>query len=399
MTREASVAVIGAGVLGTSTAVHLRDAGVEDVVVIDRDGEGQGTSAAGAGFIGEWAGAWDPHLGAEELAIERYGLGFYRSLQESGHDVRFRPNGNLFLAASEATFEANCGQAMATEGARRLSASEVAEVTGGVVAAEAIGGGVLHPNGGQVSAGLVAPVLAAIARERGVRLSTRNPVQRIVVEDGCVRGVETERDSIAAGAVVVAAGAWANVLLRDLGVFLPMAPLVAARVVTEPLDIPPTMPTIMMRETSMYAREEYGGLLWGTTFAAAPRRAFVAQDPPERFEQLPLDGYEEMKQTLTRSYPVMPRLAQARSATIAYGAPTYTPDGRGMIGAVPGIEGLYVVSGCNEGGVTHGPGYGRVIAELVAYGEPRLCSLGPFQVDRFGDVYRTTEAVATALAR
>lgn len=398
MSGEAAVAVVGAGVLGTSTAVHLLEAGVEDVLVVERDGEGQATSAAGAGFIGEWAGAWDPKCGAEEQAIERYGIGFYRDLQESGHEVRFRPNGNLFLAATEASFDANCGQAMATEGARRLSPREVSEATGGVVAAEAIGGGVLHPNGGQVSAGLVAPVLATIARERGARLATRSPVQRIVVEDGRVQGLETEREQIAAESVVLAAGAWANVLLRELGVFLPMAPLVAARVVTEPLEIPATMPTIMMRETSMYAREEYGGLLWGTTFAAPPRRSFVDQDPPERFEQLPLDGYEEMKQTLTRSYAVLPRLAQARSATVAYGAPTYTPDGRGLIGAVPGIEGLYVVSGCNEGGVTHGPGFGRVVAELVAYGEPRLCSLDPFRLDRFGDVYRTTEAVAADVA-
>lgn len=391
---DAGVVVIGGGVLGASAAVHLVDAGVDDVLLVERDGEGQGTSAAGAGFIGEWAGSWDPRCGEEELAVERYGVRYYAALQADGHDVRYRANGNLFLAGSEEMWETHCLRALAADGARHLAPDEVADITGGVVDAAALYGGVLHPRGGQVSAGFAARVLAGQFRDRGGRLSTRTPVRRILVEDGRVRGVETEREAVACDRVVLAAGAWANVLLRPLGVFLPMVPLVASRVVTEPLDVPPTMPTIMVGEAPMYAREELGGLLWGTTFTAAPRRSFVAEDPPERFDQLPLDGYEQMRVRLERSHAMIPRLARARSATVAYGAPTYTPDGRGLLGEVPSVEGLYVMSGCNEAGVTHAPGFGRLIAELIAEGEPRLCSIDPMRLDRYDGRYGTTEEVA-----
>lgn len=396
---ETDVVVVGAGVIGCSAAVHLQDAGVGEVAVLERDDVAQGTSRAGAGFVGEWAAGWDPHLGAEELAIERYGLACYAALSADGHELSYRPNGNLYFAVSAAGWERWCAPLLdAVEDARRLSPAEVAEATGGVVAAEHVYAGVLHPSGGQVSAPAAAHAFAARLRERGGRLETRTPVRRILVEDGRVRGVETDRGRIAARHVVLAAGAWVNALLRPLGAELPIAPLVAMRVVTEPLDVPATMPTLMSGELRMYAREERGGLLWASAFAGAPRRAFVDGDPPERFEPLPLDGYEEMSEGIRASFHAIPRLAAAQSATVSYGVPTYTADGRALVGEVPGIAGLVVVSGCNEGGVTHAPGFGRLVAELIAEGTTSLCSLDPFALDRFGDRFPTARAVAEAMA-
>lgn len=390
------VIVVGAGVIGCSTALHLLEEGAGDVVIVERDDAGQGTSSAGAGFVGEWAGSWDPRCGEEELAIERYGLRFYEALAGDGHEFGWRPNGNLYLAGSPETWETHCSRALAADRAQQLTPAEVAQITGGVVDAAGLHGAVWHPNGGQVSAAGAARAIAALCRERGARLETRLPVRRLLVERGRVRGVETSRETIRAGQVVLAAGAWTNTLLRQLGLFLPMAPLVASRVVTEPLDVPPTMPTIMIGEIPFYVREEQGALLWGAKFAAAPRRAFVDQDPPERFDQLPLDGYAEMRAALEPASAFVPLLARARSATVAFGAPTYTPDGRAFLGPVPGVEGLYAVGGCNEAGVTHAPGFGRALAELVVAGAPRLCSIEALALDRFGDRYRTTSDVAVA---
>ncbi len=390
------VIVIGAGVLGCSVALHLLDEGGGDVVVLERDGAGQATSAAGAGFIGPWSGSWDPRCGEEELAVERYGLEYYAALHEDGHEFGYRANGNLYLAGSEKQWEAQCSRALAASGAQQLTAAEVAEITGGVVAESGVFAGVWHPSGGQVSAAAATRVMSELYRQRGGRLETRLPVRRLLVADGRAQGVETTRGTIRADRVVLAAGAWTNALLRPLDVFLPIAPLVASRVVTEPLDVPPTMPTIMIGEIPFYVREERGGLLWGSKFTAAPRRAFVDRDPPERFDQLPLDGYLEMGEALAPATAFVPRLADAQSATVAFGAPTYTPDGRSCVGPVPGVEGLYVVGGCNEAGVTHAPGFGRVLAELIVSGAPRLCSLDALALDRFGDRYRTTHDVAGA---
>jgi hypothetical protein len=64
------------------------------------------------------------------------------------------------------------------------------------------------------------------------------------------------------------------------------------------------------------------------------------------------------------------------------GLPTWTPDGRHILGAAPGNEGYFVLSGCNESGVTHGPGLARLAAELVVRGRTET-DLSAYGVDRF----------------
>lgn len=393
---DADVVVIGAGVIGCAIAVHLLDAGAGEVVVLERDGVAQATSAAGAGFIGEWAAGWDPRGGSETLAIERYGLEYYAALNDRGHELHYRHDGNLYLATSEEAWEEHCARLLSRVGdARRLSPREIETITGGVVPARPLYAGVLHPAGAQVSAAAATRALAARIAEAGGRLETRLPAQRIVVDGDRVTGVDTRLGLIRTDHVVLAAGAWANVLLRPLGFFLPAAPLIAMRVVTEPLGVPDTMPTLMAGEVPFYAREERGGLLWSGGFRGPMRRMFVDGDPPERFDQLPVDGYLEMRAKAEAAFALVPLLGRARSATPAYGAPMYTPDGCPLLGQVPGIEGLVAVSGCNEGGVTRAPGFGRLTAELICKGATSLCSIEPFALDRFGDRYATTRDVAT----
>jgi sarcosine oxidase, subunit beta len=49
------VIIVGGGILGAATAFHLATADATDVVLLERNDLGQGTTAAGAGFIATWA--------------------------------------------------------------------------------------------------------------------------------------------------------------------------------------------------------------------------------------------------------------------------------------------------------------------------------------------------------
>jgi len=190
--------------------------------------------------------------------------------------------------------------------------------------------------------------------------------------------------------VILAAGAWSNVLLRPLGLWAPMVPLVQSRIVTEPIGVPPTMPTLMLQEFSfIWLREENGGLLWGSSYEEAPRLAFLDEDPPDRFDNLPLDGIFKVQRDGLEAAKAIPVLARYRSMTVAQGAPCYTADLRGIVGPVPEIEGLYVVGGCNEAGITHAPGWGKLLAELVVDGSASLTDVDAFRIDRFGDRLRS----------
>ena len=379
MRGSTDVAVIGGGVLGSAIALHLAEAGL-DVTLLERDGIGQATSAAGAGFVGMWAAGWTPTFGREHIPIERYGLDFYRALAEE-EEFGYRQNGNLYVATSEATWDEQIAPKLlepdAVPGLQRLSPGEVAAVTG-IIPADAVYGGILHPDGAQVSAGAAARALSRRFVAAGGRLETRMPVARLHRQGDRVTGVEMPRGPLHAERVIVAAGAWTNALLATIDVRLPVVPLVAFRVVTEPLGVPATMPTIMIGEVPMYLREYDGALLWGMHYRAPPRFRFVEDAVPERFDQLPLDGLAEAEAKAATASGVFPSLAASRSKTVAFGAPTFTPDQRPCLGPVPDVGGLYVATGCNEAGVTHAPGYGRLFAELLTSGATELCSIDTF---------------------
>jgi sarcosine oxidase, subunit beta len=190
--------------------------------------------------------------------------------------------------------------------------------------------------------------------------------------------------------VIVAAGAWSAPLLRAAGYVAPMVPLVATRLTTEPLGIPATLPTLMVEELSFaWVRGERGRLLWGCEYEVAPRYEFVDRDAPADLAAIETrDSVAETLAVGSRAASVIPALGclGGRPAlAVAHGLPCYTADVRALVGPVPGIGGLWLVSGDNQAGVTHAPGYGRMVAELVTGDEPSV-DPAPFRLDRFEDI-------------
>src|SRR5437870_4906801 len=102
--KQESVVVVGAGILGAATALHLLDEGITDVVLIDRDSVGMGTSNAGAGFVGPISAGWNSWWGEPELVVEEFGMDFYERLAER-YDFGFRRDGHLYIARTEASWE------------------------------------------------------------------------------------------------------------------------------------------------------------------------------------------------------------------------------------------------------------------------------------------------------
>ena len=154
----------------------------------------------------------------------------------------------------------------------------------------------------------------------------------------------------------------------------------------------------MLQEFSfIWLRETGGSLLWGCSYEQDPRYRFVTAGVPERTDQLPLDGVLETLRVGAQASRAIPVLARYRSFSIAQGCPSYTPDQRALVGPLPGLEGLYVLSGCNETGITHGPGYGRFLAEYIHDGQPTWLQADAFAPERFGTRYSNGREVANAV--
>lgn len=394
------VAVVGAGVLGSSVASHLAAGGMTSVALIDAGKPASGTSNAGAGFVGTWAAGYMAAIGEAEIALEEYGLSFYRELHKYS-DIQFKNFGSLFTAVTEegvSSIDAIVEHPLAPVGTRRLSAAETSEITKGLLNPAKVVESAIHPSGIQISAGDATRALAAKAAAAGVTVIAETKIEVIEAIAGgyALRSGETV---IKARKLVVAAGAWTNELLAPLQAEVPLLREIASRVVSPPSGVPSAIPTLMIRDWGLWLREEKGGLTWASgKYSYAPLREFANEVPlgsRPRFEAL-IQNMED---------PFLPELQQLiphhdlSTGEWLQGLPCYTPDGLFIAGEVAHHPDLYVLAGDNEAGVTHGPGLGRALAERILQRETFGVDIDRYSPQRFGSTRWTEEEVLDALPR
>jgi sarcosine oxidase subunit beta len=399
--RVTDVAVVGGGILGCSAALQLRLRGCDDVTVIDRGWIGSGTSSAGAGLLARWSAGFVPAWGEEEREIESYGLDFYRELSEHSHQPGYAQTGTLFLgsagrmgARSLLPFAAHAD----AEGLALLGPREVEELTEGFVRAAGVAGGVFDPRGAQVAAGAATRALAGRFAELGGVILEHEPVCSI--RRGRPGGfvLETAHGELSCGTVVVAAGAWTNAVLRRFGVWLPIVPLVATRLSTDRLEVPRSLPGIQFCDGHrIYLRRDGGSLAWGCSYECDPRYSFVARELPHCLEGISVACVAEMQRAALEVASAVPALAGAGTTAAAHGAPCFTADLRPLIGELDSVPGVYVLAGDNYAGVTHAPGAGRLLAELVTDVADPSDDVEPYRPERFADGFQTGAEVVEAM--
>ena len=394
------VCVVGAGILGVSVALHLVESGARDVVVVDADGPLGGTTPAGAGFVARFGADHNRRLGAATVPLQEYGLAFYRDLHVSGADLEFAHNGNMVLALSpdmlDKLTEGIAGHPQALAGTRRLDPDGVAELMRGTVDPSAIAGGVYMPEGIQLTTARANEEIIRRLEAADVEFRWRTPVTGVRVVGDAVVGVETREAVIDASIVVLAAGAWTPPLVESVGFRLPLVPMVATRVVSEPAGLPADMPTVQCPELGLWLRELHGAFSWGGGFAyrlLTALRADGLEFGLGRPEASSLVDAQRAHQDSVAE--IFPALSGLDAAEIIQGVPVYTVDGGLYAGAVPDVEGLWAVTGDCESGITHGPGLGRLVAELVMDEAP-FVDPTPFRLDRVDSSEFPDEAAMVA---
>jgi sarcosine oxidase, subunit beta len=399
--RVTDVAVVGGGVFGCSAALHLKLRGCESVTVIERNRIGAGTSSAGAGLLARWSAGFVPAWGDEELEVERYGLDFYRELSANGHELGYLQTGMLFLGLARPTgwrSLAPFADPDSMEGLTPLTPSEVEELTEGFVRAAGIAGGVFEARGARVAAPEAARALASHCAELGGVILEHEPVRSIRRGRTCGFVLETATGPVRCQKLVVAGGGWTNGILRKLGIWLPVVPLVATRLSTAPLPIPTNLPAIQFCDgRRIYIRSDADSLTWGCNYEGNPRYAFVARRLPEHLDDLSLACVAEMERAAQEVARALPALTRSRTVGAAHGAPCFTADLRPVIGELPSVPGLYVLACDNYAGVTHAPGAGRLLAELVTGAPSPSVDPRPYRPERFGGEYRNGAEVVAGM--
>lgn len=233
-------------------------------------------------------------------------------------------------------------------------------------------------------------MISALARRlHSAGLDVRTGIQALHTQiiGGRVTAVDTTNGPIQTDVFVNAAGAGAHALAKRDSIDVAAVPLLESRVLADPFPevaARPDVPMLLFFERDLfYVRTEDGALLLGAIARTlGPAEPVPFADPP-RGADLPrheAEGHDRLAHELAG---VIPALRNARARERGSGLPTWTPDGRHILGPALGVEGYFVLSGCDESGVTHWPGLARLAAELIVDGAPRA-SISAYHVDRSG---------------
>lgn len=380
---NAEIVVIGGGAIGCGVAYALAKAGKRDILLIERAPEvGQVTTAQGAGLCGQVRDS------AERIKLAMHSVSVFRELQKSSVKPDWNEVGSLRIALSEkrseefqrlkrAADEAGLDASLIdrAEAKRRWPLMKFDD-------AKAI---IWCPSDGWMTPRSVAKSYANACGEMGVRIATSTMVEGIVLKNGRVAGIQTNQGPIECQFVVNAAGAHAYHVAKLAGLELPIVPVRHEYYITVPMEnLAPDLPCFRIPEMTLYGRVRDGGLLlggWEPKALNLDPRTYALNGAPEpvQTDWPVLNGFEE---TFARLFPTS---KSSEKGFIGKGWPTFTPDGRFIIGESRRVKGFVMAGGCNAHGISGSGGIGKLLVESML--EPKssayVKSLSP---DRFTEM-------------
>jgi sarcosine oxidase subunit beta len=366
---SASVVIIGGGVIGTSIAFHLAEAGVPDVVLLERGDLGSGSSCRAAGGVrAQFSDALNVALGARSLEA------FTRFPKRPGQEIDLHQVGYLFLLSTPddvAAFERDVKLQNELGVSSRMIDVDEARQLSPLIDTDGLLAAAFSPDDGHCTPESVVLGYAGAARRLGATLRTETTVLDIKSRGDRVTGVVTDRGSIAACTVICAAGAWSAAVGDMVGVELPVSPVRRQVMFTEPMpELPPMVPFTIDFATSFYWHREGRGLLLGMS-------------DPEQEPGFHLDYSEDWLPRLGAAIEGRaPHLLDVGLTPGWAGLYEVTPDHNALIGRAGAPSNFLYATGFSGHGFLQAPAVGEVIRDLYLDQEP-FVDIGPLSRDRF----------------
>ena len=370
---HARVVVIGGGVMGTSIAFHLAEAGVRDVVVLEQGTLGSGSSAKPLGGVrATFSDPGNVLLGQRSLeTYERFAKRF-------STDIGLRQVGYLFLCRSDAevaSVEVSTALQQSLGASGRMITPAEAVRLNPLVDGSVLTGASFSPRDGYAEPAQVVAAYATAFTTLGGRIADRTTVTGIETTGGAVTAVETDHGTIRTEAVVVAAGAWSAQLGAMAGVDLPVVPVRRQIGFTPTSANPggapfPTVPFTLDLATTLYFHNYPGGMLLGISNADEPEG--FGRD----FDDAWVPAFDAAAQVVAPS--LVGRPLEGGWA----GLYENTPDHNAIIGAARRLDGFFYATGFSGHGFLQAPAVGEVVRDLYRGAEPFL-DVTPFDVARF----------------
>lgn len=367
--KEASVAIVGGGIIGASLAYNLAASGVENIVILEKSKPGAGsTSASLGGFRYQFSNELSVKLSQKSAKI----LEKFQEL--SGYDPLVRHDGYAFLASSETSYE-------------RLKRDQQLQRSMGVPV-ELVGrdelqreypfcrfdnilGGTICMNDGHASTMAVLQGYITTAKRLGVRVHENTEVSKIEKDRQGKFRLMTKEGTIGSEVVVIAAGAYSGLVGKLASVTIPIDPYPRKILVTRNFSdgIPDRIPLFIDVDSTFSFGREGKGLIFGKNPPIAP--SFELTFPPE------YDG-DVMRVAIER----VPAAARCSLSNAVTGLYEMSPDANPIVCEMPGNEGLYCCAGFAGHGFMHAPAIGELFAELYTKGKTSI-DISSYDVRRF----------------
>ncbi|WP_299088981.1 FAD-dependent oxidoreductase [uncultured Metabacillus sp.] len=349
------IIVVGAGILGASTAYHLALSGAE-VTLVDRFDKGQATDAA-AGIVCPWLTqrrnkAW--------YKLVKGGARYYpeliTQLEADGEtETGYKRVGAISLHTDAEKLEKMAERARK----RREDAPEIGEITilspaetremFPPIAEEY--GSVFVSGGARVNGRALRDALINGAIKHGA-IVIKGDASLIHQQDR-VLGIAIEDEILEADKVIVTGGVWSRDLLQSIGIDFLVTPQKAQIVHLEMPDTDTSSWPVVMPPNNQYILAfEAGRIVVGATH----------EDEAGMDCRVTAGGLNEIFQ---KALTVAPGLAESTMLETRVGFRPFTPGFLPVIGELPGVKGVLLANGLGASGLTSGPYLGAELAKLA----------------------------------
>ena len=366
--------IIGGGIVGSSIAYHLTEAGCRSVVVLEREAH-QGKGSTGKSMGGVRAQFTTP----VNIQMSLYSIPFYARFDEVvGYPSGYKPQGYLFVASEPRHMNylrTNYALqvALGLKSVQLLNPDDVARLAPEIRRDDIIGGSFCSTDG-FVDPYSVMNGFMEKAIERGAELMRETEVTGILRDSRGVSGVETTRGEISGRVVVNAAGPWSGLLAKLAGIDLPIEPLRRMLVPTEKFDkVSQKSPMVIDMATGFHYRPEGLGILMAWADMSEPP-GFNTNFDPAFIEKILTRGVKRLP--VLEEAEVNPRRAWA-------GLYAMTPDHHSVLGPVAELPGFFLANGFSGHGVMHSPATGRILSDLILNGTTDIVDASLLGLDRF----------------
>ena len=358
--QTAEVIIIGGGIVGSSIAWHLTEAGCRNVLIVERETH-QGKGSTGKSMGGVRAQFATP----VNIQMSLYSIPFYATFEERlGLPSEYRPQGYLFVATKPTHLDylqtnQVLQKSLGLKQVRMLTRDEIVDIVPQLRADDILGGS-FCPTDGFVDPYSVMVGFTTRACEQGTTLWRSTDVTAITRDQqGRITSVETTRGPVSTRVVVNAAGPWAAEVAALADVDLPVEPLRRMLIPTEPFDgVSHAIPMVVDMTNGFHFRPESRGFL-------------LAWNDPEETPGYKTDFEASfIEKVLIRAadrVPCFENLAVNPKRAWA-GLYEMSPDHHAILGPVPEVPGLFCANGFSGHGVMHAPSTGKIVSDLILRG-------------------------------